>query len=70
MSGICSAHRGYNPNCELCGKTPEDLFGKERWAELKDRAEKAGQHVCIRCTFVFYKTVGHCPMCGKGYAQE
>jgi rubrerythrin len=62
---ICSAHKVLDPNCKLCQSTPEDLFGKDVWNRMKAEAEVAGEHRCLKCGFLFYKTTNNCPLCGK-----
>lgn len=63
MSGICSRHRGHDPNCRLCNFTGEIL---PDFAGKVNEAEKAGTYVCKKCNFLFYLTVHHCPSCGTG----
>ena len=63
MSGICSIHRDHDPNCNLCGKTPADLFGADAWARAEAEAEAAGKHTCTACGFTYYLTVDACPKC-------
>lgn len=43
---LCSAHREPVPGCKLCETTPEDIFGKDAWAEASARADAAGLYKC------------------------
>lgn len=59
--GICSRHQKYEPMCELCNSSVEDLL--PNWKQVKEEAEKAGLTVCKGCKFVYYRTVDSCPKC-------
>lgn len=62
MSGICSHHRHFDPNCHLCKATPHNLFPD--WDEKEAEAKAAGTHDCS-CGFTYYRTVDRCPKCGR-----
>jgi hypothetical protein len=61
MSGICSQHRDYHPECRLCNVTLKD---DPELNEARLRAIDAGLHKC-ECGFEYYMTVLACPLCGK-----
>ena len=62
MSGICSRHRVYSPDCGLCNTDIHELIPEID--ELRAQAEKAGKTTCGGCGFVYYLTVTSCPACG------
>ncbi len=70
MSGICSAHRNFNPDCATCSATPEDIFGKEVWQSAVARAEAAGTMTCPSCNFTFYRTTNLCPKCSRPWNDD
>jgi len=63
VAGICSKHRDYDPDCDLCEADLEDLFGRSMAAAMRAEAEEAGLYTCD-CGFEYYKTVDSCPRCG------
>lgn len=58
---ICSAHRDPDPDCKLCQTNPEDMFPD--WADATAQAEVAGETICKKCQFKFYRTTTSCPAC-------
>jgi len=64
MSGICSAHREYDPDCDLCNVDPREFLGGEVYDRRHAEALEAGLHKCP-CGFEHYRTVSFCPLCSR-----
>lgn len=62
MAGICSFHRGFDPNCDLCKTDPRHIFPD--WDAKLAAAQAAGQVKCA-CGFDFFRTTHECPKCGR-----
>lgn len=61
MSGICSRHRGYDPDCHQCNTDIREVLPD--YDEKCREAEEAGKVDCGACGFTFYRTTPTCPAC-------
>jgi hypothetical protein len=63
MAGICSRHREFDPNCDLCKADIRDLL--PNYDQMVAIAHAAGKVNCAKCGFEFFRTTDYCPLCGK-----
>jgi formamidopyrimidine-DNA glycosylase len=64
MSGICSAHRHREPDCDLCNTDIRELIPD--YDQMCAEAEKRGKIWCPECQFVSYARDSDtqiCPLC-------
>lgn len=63
MSGICSRHWNYDPDCRMCNTDVRELLPD--YDEKVREAEEAGKVDCGACGFTFYRTTKTCPLCSR-----